>query len=72
MTQLQCEQKILSLLEDIEKIFNEYGASNHLSMYICDSHISAFAFENDENEKYVLNLTRFSDGETLFGGDHHD
>lgn len=72
MTQIECERRILAYLEKIEKIFNEYGASNHLSMFISDGYISAYAFEDEKNEKYVLNLTRYSDGTVAFRGDRHD
>ena len=71
MTRLECEKKILAKLEEIEQIFNEYGASNHLSMFICDGYISAYAFDEDQTT-YVLNTTRYSDGRACYSGDQHD
>lgn len=72
MTQLECEKKVYSLLEEIAKVFKDYGHGNHLSMSIIGDHINAFAFESEDSDKYSLSLTRYEDGDVEFRGDHHD
>lgn len=70
MTRIECEDKILDLLLEISKVYDEYYPNNDgVGTVIGDNgHVSVFAYEVDENghtnfKKMVLNAAQYEDGE---------
>ena len=69
MTRKECERRIYQLLDEIECVCSEYmpGIMVSIAVFTKDRNVSAFAL--DENNKELLDVFRYSDGEVRFGAD---
>lgn len=70
MTRIECEDKILDLLLEISKVYDEYNPGNNGVCTVIGGNgsVSTFDLEKDEDGKpipglYILNATQFKDGE---------
>lgn len=63
MTRYECEEKVLGLLEEIEKACNAYKPGMCLCLAVDDGSLDAFALDDDEN--YAIKIHRFDDGRVM-------
>lgn len=70
MTRIECEDKILDLLLEISRVYDEYYPNNDGVCTVVgkNGYVSAFDLESDEDGKpipgrYILNATQYKDGE---------
>ena len=73
MTRLECEVKLLGLLEQMQAIYKEYNPSGtHLSMYIMNGSLSATDYFKDEDgnltDEHTIDFWKNSDGHMWFNG----
>ena len=73
MTRRECEDKILDLLKEVQKVYAEYAPDDEHGPCTCvgKSNISTFAFNYDENDtpingSYTLSATEYADGERSY------
>lgn len=60
MTRTECEKLIIETLKMLHTMTKEYTGDRLVSMTVSDSHVSVYAFDDDEN--YIINRSGWYDG----------
>ncbi len=69
LTRSECEIEVLDLLKKIRSVCNRYKRDMRVSMNIGDNgYLSAFALDDGDSEKLLLDAVEFADGTRKING----